>query len=122
MALRLGERRHGDDADIEGISQEAVANIIDTVGKAFLGTTLACAQCHDHKFDAVGQRDYYSLAGVFMSTRWGARSLAAVDPNAAVLDELRRIKRSLRDEILQRWRGSTDLLVEKIKALPATDK
>src|SRR5262249_43157927 len=94
MAMRLGERRHGDNADIEGISQEAVSNIIDTVGKGFLGTTLACAQCHDHKFDAIAQRDYYALAGVFMSTRWGARSLAATDPNAATLDELQRIKQS----------------------------
>ena len=122
MAMRLGERRHGDNADIEGIAQEAVANIIDTVGKAFLGTTVACAQCHDHKFDAVAQRDYYALAGAFMSTRWGARSLAGVDPNVAVLDELRRIKRDLRGEIVKRWRASKDHLVERIKALPATDK
>jgi mono/diheme cytochrome c family protein len=122
MALRLGERRHGDNADIEGITQEAVANIIDTVGKAFLGTTLACAQCHDHKFDAVAQRDYYALAGVFMSTRWGARSLAAADPNEAVLAELGRIKRSLRGELAKRWRTYQGQIVEKIKALPAKDK
>jgi hypothetical protein len=122
MALRLGERRHGDNADIEGITQEAVANIIDTVGKGFLGTTLACAQCHDHKFDAVAQRDYYGLAGVFLSTRWGARSLAAVDPNTAVLADLARIKRSLRGELVKWWRASRGHLVARIKALPATDK
>ena len=56
MALRLGERRHGDSAAADGVSQEALANVIDTLGKGFLGTTLACAQCHDHKLDAVGQR------------------------------------------------------------------
>lgn len=72
MALRLGERRHGDNAQVEGVTQEAIANIIDTVSKGFLGTTVACARCHDHKLDAIGQRDYYSLAGVFMSTRWNA--------------------------------------------------
>src|SRR5262249_23321772 len=115
MALRLGERRHGDNADIEGISQEALANIIDTVGKAFLGTTLACAQCHDHKLDAVAQRDYYALAGVFMSSRWPARSLAASDPNAVVIEELARIKRSLRAEVVKRWRDCKDHLVGKIK-------
>jgi hypothetical protein len=122
MALRLGERRHGDNSDIEGISQEALANIIDTAAKAFLGTTVACAQCHDHKFDAVAQRDYYALAGVFMSTRWGARSLAGIDPNAAVLAELRRIKHSLRQEIAKRWQVPTAQLVQRIKALPTTDK
>ena len=41
---------------------------IDKVGKAFLGMTLSCARCHDHKFDPVTQRDYYGLAGIFAST------------------------------------------------------
>ncbi len=82
--LRLGERRHGDNSAAEGISQEAVANMIDTMGKAFLGTTLACAQCHDHKLDAVEQRDYYSLAGMLMSTRFSARPIdLATSPAAA---------------------------------------
>ena len=75
LMLRLGERRHGDNSAAEGISQEAVANMIDTLGKAFLGTTLACAQCHDHKLDAVEQRDYYSLAGMLMSTRYISRPI-----------------------------------------------
>jgi len=42
---------------------------IDTVGRAFLGLTLGCARCHDHKFDPVPQRDYYAMAGIFASTR-----------------------------------------------------
>jgi hypothetical protein len=42
---------------------------IDTVGRAFLGLTLGCARCHDHKFDPVPARDYYALAGIFRSTR-----------------------------------------------------
>jgi hypothetical protein len=42
---------------------------IDTVGKVFLGLTLGCARCHDHKFDPILARDYYSLAGIFHSTR-----------------------------------------------------
>jgi hypothetical protein len=41
---------------------------IDTTGRAFLGLTLRCARCHDHKFDPVSQRDYYALYGVFAST------------------------------------------------------
>ncbi len=41
---------------------------LDTVGQAFLGLTIGCARCHDHKFDAIPQRDYYALAGIFMST------------------------------------------------------
>jgi Protein of unknown function (DUF1553)/Protein of unknown function (DUF1549)/Planctomycete cytochrome C len=41
---------------------------IETTGRAFLGLTLRCARCHDHKFDPVTQRDYYALYGVFAST------------------------------------------------------
>jgi cytochrome c553 len=42
---------------------------LDVVGKAFLGLTVSCARCHDHKFDPIPARDYYSLLGVFTSTR-----------------------------------------------------
>jgi Protein of unknown function (DUF1553)/Protein of unknown function (DUF1549)/Planctomycete cytochrome C len=41
---------------------------IETTGRAFLGLTLRCARCHDHKFDPVTQRDYYALYGMFAST------------------------------------------------------
>jgi hypothetical protein len=43
---------------------------IDTVGQAFLGMTLRCARCHDHKFDPVTMRDYYGLYGIFESTQF----------------------------------------------------
>src|SRR3989454_7696 len=42
---------------------------VDTVGRAMLGLTVACARCHDHKFDPITMRDYYALAGVFASTK-----------------------------------------------------
>ncbi len=41
---------------------------IDSASQAFLGLTIACARCHDHKFDPISQRDYTALAGVFLST------------------------------------------------------
>src|SRR5262249_10324968 len=41
---------------------------IDVVSKAFLGVTLSCARCHDHKLDPFSQEDYYGLAGIFFST------------------------------------------------------
>ena len=43
---------------------------IDTFGQAFLGLTLRCARCHDHKFDPVTSEDYYALYGIFDSTRY----------------------------------------------------
>ncbi len=42
---------------------------IDSLGRAFLGLTLGCARCHDHKFDPLTMEDYYGLAGIFKSTR-----------------------------------------------------
>ena len=42
---------------------------LDTVSRTFLSLTVACARCHDHKFDPVTTRDYYALAGVFASTQ-----------------------------------------------------
>ncbi|MFO0868140.1 MAG: PSD1 and planctomycete cytochrome C domain-containing protein [Pirellulales bacterium] len=122
MALRLGERRHGDSSQVEGVTQEAIANLIDTLGKGFLGTTLACAQCHDHKLDAVSQRDYYALAGVFMSTRWGVASLDTHDPNTDVLAELAQHKENIRQELARLWRSARSRIVSKLGEIPADEK
>jgi len=48
---------------------EMVDDMIATTGQAFLGLTMQCARCHDHKFDPIPTRDYYSLGGIFQSTR-----------------------------------------------------
>src|SRR5581483_5316681 len=55
--------------DKEQTRMDAVDEQIDTVGKAFLGLTLGCARCHDHKFDPIPTTDYYALAGIFDSTQ-----------------------------------------------------
>ena len=43
---------------------------IDTMGKAFLGLSIACARCHDHKYDPISSQDYYALYGILNSTRF----------------------------------------------------
>ncbi len=43
---------------------------IDTLGRAFLGLSIACARCHDHKYDAITARDYYALYGILDSTKF----------------------------------------------------
>jgi hypothetical protein len=57
------------DVDKQQMIADYVNDQIDVVGRAFLGLTLACARCHDHKFDPITIEDYYSLAGIFFSTR-----------------------------------------------------
>jgi len=51
----------------EEYRQEYVADRVDTLGTTFMGLTVACARCHDHKFDPIGHGDYYSLASFFAS-------------------------------------------------------
>ena len=55
---------------------------IDTVGRVFLGLSLGCARCHDHKFDPVPERDYYALAGIFHSTSIENRELRTPETEA----------------------------------------
>ncbi len=57
------------DVDKEQMIADYVNDQIDVVGRAFLGLTIACARCHDHKFDPISTEDYYSLAGIFFSSR-----------------------------------------------------
>ncbi len=56
------------EADKEQTRLDIVDDQIDVTGRAMLGLTIACARCHDHKFDAVRTTDYYALAGIFRST------------------------------------------------------
>lgn len=58
---------------------------LDTVMRTFLGLTVACARCHDHKFDPVTMQDYYALAGVFASTQVADRPLLPAAETQQVL-------------------------------------
>jgi hypothetical protein len=53
---------------------------VDAVTRGLMGLTVACARCHDHKFDPILTKDYYGLVGVFASTMRGERPLFEVDP------------------------------------------
>src|SRR5262249_41183645 len=53
--------------------QDEVEDLIGVTGQTFLGLTVNCARCHDHKFDPVSQAEYYRLAAVFAGARHGER-------------------------------------------------
>jgi len=62
----------------EGTRQQRINDLEDitsTTGAAFLGLTVGCARCHDHKFDPIPQRDFYRLASVFAGVRFGERTI-----------------------------------------------
>jgi hypothetical protein len=62
-----------------GLSPEFQDDRVDATTRAFLGLTAGCAQCHDHKFDPIPAKDYYSLLGVFESTKLYNYPLATDD-------------------------------------------
>jgi len=57
---------------------------LSTIGQAFLGTTLGCARCHDHKFDPISQVDYYGLIGLIQGVRRYERAMLPPKPDAAM--------------------------------------
>ncbi|MSQ97540.1 MAG: DUF1553 domain-containing protein [Gemmataceae bacterium] len=70
--LAIGPTYRDDGGDLESIAKckaETLDDRVDTVTRGFLGLTVSCARCHDHKFDPIPQADYYSIAGVFNNTR-----------------------------------------------------
>ena len=65
--------------DRDKLMFDTIDEQIDTMGKAFLGLTLGCVRCHDHKFDPILQSEYYSLAAIFQSTRtFGTSNTGAI--------------------------------------------
>ncbi len=73
-------------------------DLIAATGIAFLGLSLQCARCHDHKFDPISQRDYYALAAIFAGMEHAERDLPAPDA------ESRAARRAIVTRDLTRWK------------------
>jgi hypothetical protein len=115
MFYHLGEHRHGSSLMFNGVHQEMVNNKIDAFSKAFLATTVACARCHDHKLEAVSQRDYYALAAMFTMPRWTSRVVDAPGKNDAAIGRLKELRQSIRDQLAALWRKSLPLSASQLR-------
>jgi hypothetical protein len=104
MFYHLGEHRHGSSLAFNGIHQEMIHNKIDAFSKAFLATTVACSRCHNHKLEAVSQRDYYALAALLMTPRWTTREIDAPSRDARQIEQLKTLRTAIRDELAQQWK------------------
>ena len=89
---------------IEGMLQQRADDLDDMItatGTTFLGLTIQCARCHDHKFDPIAQKDYYGFQAIFAGVNHAERELAAPDSEdrrreaAAIAAELARIEQRL---------------------------
>ncbi len=94
---------------------------VDAVTSTFLGLTVACARCHDHKFDPISAEDYHALAGVFASSRQVGRPLISEEQYQPVREAKAEVAKleveqtKLKTEIAKREKG-------RAKELPATQQ
>ena len=94
----LGEWVHSP-VDTRQDECDRLDNQIDVFGKTFLGMTIACARCHDHKFDAISQRDYYALAGYVQSSAYRLARFETLDHNRQIAQKLDALRKSSGKEI-----------------------
>lgn len=94
---------------------KVVDNQIDVYSKAFLGLTASCARCHDHKFDAISQQDFYALYGIFASSRPGQVLIDSPELLHTHRDELRQLKQRIRDELAKAWLESAATLADRLR-------
>ena len=76
---------------------------INAFSKAFLGLTVSCARCHDHKFDPISQKDYYALFGILGSCRPGRVAIDTRDKLDANREKLSLLKPQIRSAIADEW-------------------
>jgi hypothetical protein len=90
----LHEARHSP-VDVRFDQADRLDNQVDVFAKTFLGLTVACARCHDHKFDAISTRDYYALYGYLESSRYDRAFIDDPEPLRAKIRELKEIQQQI---------------------------
>ncbi len=115
----MGEWVHSP-VDIRKEESERFDNMLDVYGKTFLGLTIACARCHDHKFDPITQKDYYALAGYLQSSSYAQRPFDTLPRCQEIKTALAELDRTARPEIVtqlsSRTRSTLDRLDEILLA------
>jgi len=113
---RFGEVNHDDCISLMSLGYDIIDNQIDTLTKAFQATTVACARCHNHKFDAVSMQDYYGLLGILRSSRLVSHGIDASDVNAKLTQRLTELKTDLRKELAAVWLNETSQFARYLQA------
>jgi hypothetical protein len=121
---RLGPvRRNAGNSDVAFSRNEVLTEMTDAVGSVFLGLTVGCARCHDHKFDPFLQEDYYRLQAYLASTHEHDVSLASTEETRRWTAETNRIKDEMKRirELMQNADGKErERLVADLQRLDKT--
>jgi cytochrome c553 len=96
----LGEEVHSP-VDIRQDEADRLDNRLDVMTKTFLGLTVACARCHDHKFDAISARDYYALSGFLVSAGYRQAPFEQMEQHRRVAEQLEAHRRTAGPALLK---------------------
>jgi len=117
----LGEEVHGP-VDIKQDEADRIDNRVDTFGKAFLGLALGCARCHDHKFDAISDEDYYAIAGMVMSSSYRQVPFETLEHNRRLAVRLAASDATLRQTLLPQLATLSGVAVQPVPTQPVRDE
>ena len=119
--LTIGPKMLAEDDPVK-MEMDIIDEQLDTTSRAFMGLTVGCGRCHDHKFDPVPTRDYYAMAGIFKSTRtmenfkvvarWQERPLGTPAELKTLTEHRRQIDEQQQQIKSLIARGNTNLLRE----------
>lgn len=96
----LGEWVHSP-VDIRKDESDRFDNMIDVMSKTFLGVTVSCARCHDHKFDAISTADYYSLCGFLQSSDYRQVRFESISHNQEIANQLASLDQRFQNQVKQ---------------------
>ncbi len=88
-----------------------LADMVGVTGSAFLGLTVGCARCHDHKFDPISQEDFYSMQAVFEGVVHGERNIPLRDEDKKEIEKLGAEKSLLQKELRRFIPESTSSII-----------
>ncbi|MSU78835.1 MAG: DUF1553 domain-containing protein [Gemmataceae bacterium] len=111
----LGEEIHSP-VDIRQDQADRFDNRIDVMTKTFLGMTVACARCHDHKFDAISTKDYYALFGMLQSSNYRLARFDSIANNRRVAKELQALRDESRNSLQMAMAKAMTPTVNKLDA------
>lgn len=123
--LAIGDHNY-EEQDKKQLEMDAIDEQLDVLGKAFLGQTLSCARCHDHKFDPIPTADYYALAGILKSSvsmdhenvsKWIRIPLPVSDKKQQELTQTAEQLKSIKDQIAKLKSSITGKSAQNIVAI-----